>query len=72
MEKNKGVITQIFNSDAGIILDNNKIEYYYSKSNFEEEFDINIGTKVLFEYTVIETENGYKIYKAYSIQKDNE
>lgn len=72
MEKSKGIVTQIFDSETGIITDNNKIEYYYSKVNFDEEFTVDIGTKVLFEYTIIETEKGYKIYKAYSIEKDNE
>ncbi len=71
MENIKGIITEIFNEEDGIIKDKNNQEYYYSKVNFEDYFEPEIGLKVSFDYLVIETANEYKIYKAYNIRKDN-
>ena len=71
MESIKGIISEVFNEEDGIIKDQNNQDYYFSRVNFEDDFEPEIGIKVLFDFMIIETENEYKIYKAYNIKKDN-
>jgi len=64
----KGIIKEMFDNENGIIIDEKKQEYYFSKVNCDSE-DIKIDDKVLFDFIIIETQNEYPIYKAINIEK---
>ena len=68
MQQYKGIIQTMFDKENGIIIDENKREYYFSKVNCDTE-DINIGDNVIFDFIIIETQNAYSIYKAINIEK---
>ena len=70
-KEEKGEIIELFDSINGIIKGEDQKEYYYSKIDFLDEFEPEIGQKVIFKKEQYDT-NKEPIYKATYISKDEE